>query len=416
MKVVIVNKSDSRGGAAVVSFRLMQALREAGVDARMLVAEKTVDSEFIDLASSPLKLKRAFLSERLGIFIANGLDRSTLFKIDTASVGVDISCHPWIKEADIVCLNWINQGLLSLKGISRLAAEGKRIFWTMHDMWCFTGICHHAGNCRKYEKRCHDCPLLGKRKSASDLSGRIQSRKANCYSRDRLHFIAVSHWLGDLARKSTLLSDMPLSVIPNAFPIEEYVARPDRDNIRPLRILFGAARLDDPVKGLPILVRMTRHLKENYPEASQDMELITFGDVKDPSSLEGIAIKARHLGMVREKRKLEELYRSSDIIVSTSLYETLPGTLVEGQAYGCVPVGFNRGGQSDIIDHLSTGFLARWSDNPDEAASSIAEGIIWAASQGEATRRRMHESVVQRFSARKVAEAYIRLFKNALKR
>ena len=37
MKVVIVNKSDSTGGAAVVSYRLMEALCDAGVDARMHV-------------------------------------------------------------------------------------------------------------------------------------------------------------------------------------------------------------------------------------------------------------------------------------------------------------------------------------------------------------------------------------------
>ena len=40
MKLVIINKSDSRGGAAVVSFRLMKELRKKGVEASMLVAEK----------------------------------------------------------------------------------------------------------------------------------------------------------------------------------------------------------------------------------------------------------------------------------------------------------------------------------------------------------------------------------------
>ena len=39
MKVAIINRSDERGGAAVVSARLMEALRAKGVDARMIVAE-----------------------------------------------------------------------------------------------------------------------------------------------------------------------------------------------------------------------------------------------------------------------------------------------------------------------------------------------------------------------------------------
>lgn len=49
MKIVIVNKSDSTGGAAVVSFRLMMALRSIGADARMLVAEKLTDSPYVEV-------------------------------------------------------------------------------------------------------------------------------------------------------------------------------------------------------------------------------------------------------------------------------------------------------------------------------------------------------------------------------
>ena len=37
MKVVIISRSDDTGGAAIVSLRLMDALRARGVDARMLV-------------------------------------------------------------------------------------------------------------------------------------------------------------------------------------------------------------------------------------------------------------------------------------------------------------------------------------------------------------------------------------------
>lgn len=415
MKVVIVNKSDTTGGAAVVSFRLMKALRAAGVDARMLVAEKLSDSEFVDLAARPFKLKKSFLSERLGILLANGLDRKTLFKIDTAYDGVDISRHPWVIEADVVCLNWVNQGMLSLRGIKRLLSSGKKIVWTMHDMWNFTGVCHHAGTCVRYREECGQCPLLARRgHSDNDLSHKTLMRKQVLYGNGRIHFVAVSHWLEALAKSSTLLAKQPISVIPNAFPFSGKLSDKESRilNKRKLRILFGAARLDDPVKGLPILIEATRRLKEKYPDFSETVELITFGHAKHPESLGGIAVTARHLGTIRDPKTVEKLYRSCDIVVSTSLYETLPGTLVEGQAYGCIPVSFARGGQSDIIDHLHTGFLAKWSDNLTEAADSIVEGIVWASSQGASTRRRMLESAQSRFSSRSVAEAYIQLFES----
>ncbi len=93
-KILIINKSDSTGGAAVVSRRLMEALRAEGADARMLVVEKLTDSPFVEVAAPPEKEMIPFLAERLKIFLANGLSRKTLFKIDTASDGLPLWEHP----------------------------------------------------------------------------------------------------------------------------------------------------------------------------------------------------------------------------------------------------------------------------------------------------------------------------------
>ncbi len=421
MKIVIINKSDSTGGAAVVSFRLMEALRRAGEDARMVVVEKLSDSPYVIEAASPRVSKIPFLLERLKIFIANGFNRSTLFKIDTASDGLDLMTNNFVKEADVVMLNWVNQGMLSLQGIRKLAAMGKkRIIWTMHDMWCFTGICHHSGECMKYEKVCDHCPLLAGSLEKS-LAERIQRRKAKLYSHCHISFVAVSNWLADRGMHSSLFNGIRPTVIPNAFPFEnkEYISRnesfPEPEN-REFRILFGAARLDDTVKGLPILVRATQILKEKYPEQASRMRLITFGDAKDPSSLEGIAIPHTHLGRISGRDALKRVYGEAECVVSSSLYETLPGTLVEGQAYGCIPVAFSRGGQPDIVDHLSTGYLAEWDDSLHKAAVNLAEGLVWASEQAlspsiEDMRRKMWESAFNRFNEDRVAQAYLDLIK-----
>ncbi len=420
MKIVIINKSDSTGGAAVVSFRLMQALRRAGADARMVVVEKLTDSPFVAEAASPRRCKIPFLMERLKIFVENGFNRSTLFKIDTASDGLDLLDNPVVKDADVVMLNWVNQGMLSLKGIGNLSAAGKKIIWTMHDMWCFTGICHHSGECSQYEEVCEKCPLL-KGALYPGLAKEVQKRKSKLYKEAKIEFVAVSNWLADRGEKSFLFCGVRPTVIPNAFPFEnkEYKAieRPilNAEN-QEFRFLFGAARLDDPVKGLPILVETTRILSKRYPEIASKMRLITFGEAKNPEAMNGIAIAHSHLGRISGKDALQKVYEDADAVVSTSLYETLPGTLVEGQAYGCVPVAFNRGGQPDIIDHQSTGYLAEWSDSIEEAASHIAEGLIWAYNallsdtEGE-FKRRMWESAYNRFNEDRVAAAYLELIK-----
>lgn len=415
LKAVIINKSDSTGGAAVVSRRLMEALRSRGIDARMLVAEKLTDSPFIAEVASPLRLKAAFLAERLGIFAANGFDRSTLFKIDTASVGVGLTNHPWIKEADVICLNWINQGLLSLRGIRQLSRFGKPIVWTMHDMWCMTGVCHHAGSCVRFERQCGHCPLLGKFAGSRDISRSVWSDKSKLYDTAGIHFVAVSRWLAEKGRASSLLANQDLSVIHNAFDlrqedIEEAALRRKQTRRDVTRIVFGAARLDDTVKGFPILIEATRALRQMSPDMASGMELVTFGNIRNPSLFSQLQIPHRHIGVVRGEDNIRKIYSDADIVVSTSLFETLPGTLVEGQAYGCIPVSLNRGGQGDIIDHLSSGYLAEWSDDTAIAGENIARGILWAATQDDSIRKVMAESVLSRFAASGIADAYIALF------
>lgn len=415
MKVTLISKSDTTGGAAVVSMRLLEAMRNKGIDARMIVAEKLSGSPYVDHAAGRFSLKRAFLQERLGIFLANGLSRATLFKIDTASAGVGVWHHPWVKDADVVCLGWVNQGLLSLDGLRHIAMLGKPIVWTMHDMWNFTGICHHAYDCCRYEKECGHCPLLGRCGGGADLSHVTWRRKQMAYADSGIHFVAVSHWLARRASQSGLLGESEVSVIPNAVPIADMpVVEREESADGEIVLVMGAARLDDPVKGLPVLVEATRYLSAHRPELSRRLRLVTFGNLRNPAALDRVAISHTHLGPVAPD-KIREVYAGSHIVMSTSAWETLPGTLIEGQAYGCVPVSLDRGGQTDIIDHRVTGWLAHATGDDKIDARAIAEGIEWAAHNiGEDIRRVMRRSVEQRFDARVVASRYVDLFNRLL--
>ena len=415
MNILIINKSDSTGGAAVVSRRLMDALSAEGENVRMMVVEKLTDSPHIEVAAPPESAMLPFMGERLRVMAQNGFNRSTLFKIDPGSDGLPIWEHPLVREADAILINWVNQGMLSLKGVKRMLDMGKTVIWTMHDMWCMTGVCHHAGTCRRFEEECGRCPLLGFMAGKNDLSHRVWKKKEKLYSLDnRITFVAVSHWLANKAKESKLLKGQDVKVIPNAFPLPEATER-KAEMPEKVSILFGAARLDDPIKGLPVLKDAFRLLKETYPGIAERVELVTFGEAKDPRSLDGFEVATRHLGTVRGEEELRKVYEGAHILVSSSSYETLPGTLVEAQAYGCIPVSFDQGGQGDIVAHESTGYLARYNDDSRLAARELADGIAWAVKIAEdpeamdAMRRRMRESVEERFAASRVARAYIDL-------
>lgn len=427
MKVVILNKSDATGGAAIVSFRLLEALRQEGIDARMLVCEKLTDSPFVELADSSKTIKSKFLLERLKIFIKNGFNRASLFKIDTAEEALSLWKHPLVKGADAVLINWVNQGMLSLSGFKKILQLGKPVIWTMHDMWCLTGICHHAATCLHFTKQCGNCPLLGNLASPNDISHKTWQRKFSIYNNPALNqnlaFVPVSSWLKGKALESSLLKNQKLEVIPNAFPMASESCPPKPESPFPsnITLLFGAARLDDPIKGLDTLRETTKILKNSNPDIASRLQLALFGNIKNPNALEGFQIPVVRLGVLRGEEEIKKAYRNSQILISASSYETLPGTLVEAQAYGCIPVSFNQGGQTDIVENGITGFLALYDDDIKSRASNLAKEILKAVeviSNPElhsAFIERMSKSVVSKFSYPEIARKYIALIKSLSK-
>ena len=401
MKVVILNTSDTNGGAAVVSLRLMRALCDAGVDARMLVVDHRADDERVAVAGTPEQYKWAFYTERLKIFLRNGFSRRNLFKVSTACCGVDVLSHEWVKRADVVCINWINQGMMSLRDVERLCRTGNKVIWTMHDMWCCTGICHHAYDCGGFHQECGRCPFLDSR-FKRDLSHKVWKQKKHIFDKSVIHFVPVSNWLAQRCRESSLLCGRPLTVIPNAVPVESFDWHRKGDASKKV-MAMGAARLDDPVKGFGLMMEAVNKIADDYPDKATGVELLLFGNIRDESLLSNIRLPYKWIGTVPPER-LPEIYRQCDVVVSSSHFETLPTTLVEGQAAGCLAVAFDHGGQSDIISHLDNGYLAAYPDSSD-----LAAGLLWAISQNQ-DRERIHKGVADRFSEKVVAGRYVSLF------
>lgn len=408
MKVLIISKSDSEGGAAIVSRRLTEALREQDIRAGMLVLEKKTNLPYVVEAGYPFRKRLAFLRERAQIFFHNGFSRKNLWKVDTAAYGLPLWEHPMVLEADAIILNWVNQGMLSLEGIGRMSPPGKRVIWTMHDMWNLTGICHHAMECRRYKEQCGKCPFLNSGRE-TDLSRQTWLRKEKLYREAGIRFVAVSNWLADKARDSRLMKDMDISVIPNPFlPVEVQATR--RGKTR--RILFAAATLDNWIKGLSTFRESIRIFREKYPALASKAEVVLMGGVKNPENIEGFALPVDFKGVIRGEKEIAEIYGESDVIVNSSVFENLPSTLIEGQAYGAVPVAFDRGGQRDIVENGVTGFLAAWDDDETVRAGRLADGIAAAFKaldkDAEALRMRMRHNVEERFSYRSVAKEYIK--------
>ena len=95
-------------------------------------------------------------------------------------------------------------------------------------------------------------------------------------------------------------------------------------------ILFGAARIDDPIKGVEYLLRAIRLLIEKKQFPQEKLHLALFGKIKYPEKLlNSIPVSYTYLGRIGDTNKLSQLYSAADVTVSASFYETFGQTLIE---------------------------------------------------------------------------------------
>ena len=273
MRVLIVNTSERTGGAALAANRLMDALNNNGVKAKMLVRDKLTDDITVVPLSHTLRNHLRFLWERWCIFWHLHFKRKHLFEIDIANTGADITRLSEFKEADIIHLSWINQGMLSLKGIRKILNSGKPVVWTMHDIWPATGICHITLNCQRFQSSCGNCRLLPNGGSLRDLSYKVFKRKKAMLKGHDISFVTCSKGLEKEVRKSALLTNQQIQTIPN--PIDTRIFRPHDKKQARLRanlpldmkvILFVAQRIANENKGIFYLIDACHKMAAEHPE------------------------------------------------------------------------------------------------------------------------------------------------------
>lgn len=409
-KVLIVSTSDVSGGASVAAVRLAEALNNNGVEARMLVRERLTDKPFVTQMAGRWQQKWNFLWERLRIFLSNLFSRKNLFTVSIANTGQNITSTQAFRDADIIHLHWINQGMLSLDNIQSILKSGKPVVWTMHDMWQLTAICHYAHECRRFTESCGRCPFL-RFPHEGDLSSTVFKKKESVLRDARIQFVAVSKWLQGEAQASTLLKGRDIRVVPNVLSLERFRLFPRDDSRRRLGIkaryvvMFGAGRIDNPIKGFGYLCNALRHIIDTQKMAKDDLCLLLFGGIKDRAVLQQIPVPYIYNGYVEGDDTLSMMYSAANCVVSSSLYETFGQTLIEALACGCLPVTFDNSGQTDIVRHKENGYLARWKDS-----ESLAEGIVWAATGNDIDRERLRSEVLDTYSERVVAGQYIDIY------
>lgn len=410
MNVLIVNTSDINGGAARAAYRLHHALLSLGVDSQMLVDSKLSD-DFTVIGQGSNTGKGVSFLRRV-------LDRLPVsfykHRSDTYFSPNKVPLSGLVKRIndinpDVVHLHWVNKAMLSMADIAKIKAP---IVWSLHDMWAFTGGCHYDEECGAYEQSCGGCKVLGSVKS-NDLSRKGFNEKRREYAKQKnLTVVGLSQWLAGCASISTLFKNRKVVCLPNPIntlvyaPLDKRVAREILNLPKGRRlILFGAMdAMPDPRKGYKELCEALEELE------SENVELVVFGS-SQPKIDQGFKFKTHYLGQLHDDVTLRAVYSAADVMVVPSLQENLSNAIMESLACATPVVGFDIGGNSDMIEHQTNGYLTKPYDTAD-----LASGIKWVLNAPNYSELSVNarNKVLNEFDSTVVAKRYIELYQSIL--
>lgn len=419
MKILHLLSNDITGGAARASYRLHQALLDAGHDSRMVVRHKASrDERVLEAGLSRYRIAGGRILWRMGWFRKLMLPRPTyVFNLDVHAPVKVSTCSPG--SADAVCFHWIT-GFLGPEDIRRIV-DGFRgpLLWVLMDLEPITGGCHYLFGCDRYRTVCGFCPQLGSRR-LRDRSNRLWRLKKECLGDLPIVFVAPTRWVADRIRESSLFGGHRVVRIPLA--VDTGIFRPDgRDAVRARAgipagkkvVFFGSTRLDDARKGMPHLAEALRDLSGRMASGEvddlrpEDLLLLVAGE-RDEGLFSSIPFEIRHLGFLQGDEALADAYRTADLFVCPSIEDAGPMMVPEAMLCGTPVAAFDTGGAPDLVVHGENGYLARRFDSAD-----LGEGIRYCLTRldPDAGRASAHEAAFGLHAPEAVAGKYRELLR-----
>jgi len=400
MRVLHFSKYFAKGGASRAALDSVIGQRDAGIDARLVVgrAGRAREDWLIspDVGGDFAALAR-FAAERLPARLA-GIDKSDSRSI--ALWGVDGSALAKQVEADACVLHNID-GLLSIEAIGRF---DRPVVWRVHDMWAMCGSEHYTNEVGPYASSPHG--------QGPDWFSRwaFRRKQAAFPSIPSLTICSPSQWLAREFANSALFHDRPIVVVPNGVDTELFHPQ-DRasarsalglDPDRPLVVFGAASGTEDHRKGFDLLLKALADNRVSFLEAGT--RFLAFGGGVIPD----IGLPIRNMGVVGNRRQLQQIYSAASLMVVPSRMENLSLTVIEALSCGTPVVAFDIGGMPDMIEKDRTGWLVAPFDT-----DALGKRILDGAKIGESSvsiRNNCRRMAVERFNRNTEARQMINLF------
>lgn len=257
----------------------------------------------------------------------------------------------WIKDydPDVIWLHNLHGYYLNVEVLfSYLKTCGKKIRWTLHDCWAFTGHCTYftMAKCDQWKTHCRRCTQLHEYPACygfSNVFKNFDRKRAAFTGVHKLTLITPSQWLADLTRES-FLREYPVKVIHNTINTE--VFKPIKSDFRKRYgiedkvMILGVANGMDSWKGLPDFKRLDRMLDDRY--------VIVLVGVKEKDIPE---LPKNIIGLTRtnDQKELAGIYSTADLFLNLTHQDNYPTVNLEAQACGTPVVTYRVGGSPESV-------------------------------------------------------------------
>ena len=332
------------GGAGVVAKELNRSLNTLGWNSEF---RSLTDG---DIRSVLLSHPKLFAESVIDYYLVRSDQSNSLFSLYRRG-SVKSLIKLFTETNNLLHLHW-TPGVINTRGFEFLNETNKKIVWTLHDMYPFTGGCHHAMDCEQFHNECTECPQV--RSVFQSAVSRSQAAKKRSFgSLQKIALVAPSMWLKNKAEMSNIFEGREIRVIPN--PVDTDLFSPMQQFRTEIRNKFvigcSATNLNDPMKGIPIICEAIKSVQQSLPHLS--LELLAFGG----GTIQSKDIKVRRPGLIQNRTDLASNYNEIDLFVSMSKAESFGLSVAEALSSGVPVICLNSGALPELITHGTNGFI-----------------------------------------------------------
>ena len=257
----------------------------------------------------------------------------------------------WVKQydPDVIHLHNLHGYYINVEVLFKyLKTCEKKIIWTLHDCWAFTGHSAYcdAIKCTRWEKECHNCPQTKEYpKSFIDHSKRNWKRKKELFTNvPNMTIVTPSHWLAGLVQKS-FLREHPVEVIYNGIDTTKFY--PLKNDFREFYyledkyILLGVATSWDKMKGLDDFVKLADLLDDSY-------KIVLVGLTDE--QIEKLPQKILGIKRTNSVKELAYIYSAADLFLNLTYCDTYPTVNLESIKCGTPVLTYDTGGSTETVE------------------------------------------------------------------